>query len=240
MNRLALILFRNLFRLPGLYGKLCHYAKHTDKYPEDEKYDHIRTILKHALDTANVELTVTGLENVPLEGGCLLMGNHQGLFDVVALGGTTPRSLAIVYKKELNDVPLLKQIYACTKSFAMDREDVRQSLTVIQNVIAEVKQGRAYVIFPEGTRSKTGNQMRPFHAGTFRTAIKAKCPVVPLAFIDCYKVLDQKGSKPLKVQLHYLKPVMPAEYEGMKAAELAELVQSRIAECIKANTAEEA
>ncbi len=236
MNRLALILLKNIFRLPGLYSRLCHYAKHTDRYPEDEKYDHIRKILKHGLDAANVELTVTGLENVPMEGGCLLLGNHQGMFDVVALGATTPRSLAIVFKKELANMPLIKQIAACTNSFAMDREDVRQSLTVIQNVTEQVKQGRAYVIFPEGTRSKTGNAMKPFHAGTFRAAIKAKCPVVPLAFIDCYQVLDQKGSKPLKSQLHYLPPVLPQEYEGMKAAELAQLVQSRIEECIRTNT----
>lgn len=235
MNRFAMIFLKNIFRLPGVYAKLCHYAKHTDKYPEDEKYDHIRRMLKYALDSSNVELTVTGLENVPLEGGCLLMGNHQGMFDVIALGATTPRSLSIVYKKELHNVPILKQVYACTKSFAMDREDVRQSLTVIQNVIAEVKQGRAYVIFPEGTRSKTGNAMREFHAGTFRTAIKAKVPVVPLAFIDCYKVLDQKGSAPMKAQLHYLPPVMPEEFEGMKAAELAALVQQRIADAIAAN-----
>ena len=173
-----------------------------------------------------------------MTGGCLLVGNHQGLFDVVALGGTTPRSLAIVYKKELAKIPLIKEIALCTKSFSMDREDVRQSLTVIQNVTAELKQGRAYVIFPEGTRSKTGNQMREFHAGTFRAAVKAKCPVLPLAFIDCYKVFDQKGCKPVKAQLHYLPPVMPEEFEGMKPAELAQLVQSRIEAAIAVHTEE--
>ena len=156
--------------------------------------------------------------------------------DVVALAHTCPRPLAAVFKKELANVPLLKQIIACTKSFAMDREDVRQSLTVIQNVTEEVKKGRAYVIFPEGTRSKTGNQMRDFHAGSFRAAIKGKVNVLPVAFIDCYKVLDQKGSKPLTVQIHYLPPITPEEYAGMKAADLAALVQGRIEECITANT----
>ena len=232
MNRLALVLLKNVFHIPGLYGKLCHYAKHTDKYPEEEKYAHIQKVLGRVVTSGNVELKTFGLENIPKEGGFLLYGNHQGLFDVIALAYTCPRPIAAVLKKELKNLPLLKQIVACTKSFPMDREDVRQSLTVIQNVTEEVKKGRAYVIFPEGTRSKTGNSMREFHGGSFRAAIKGKVPVVPVAFIDCFKVLDQKGSQPLTVQIHYLPPILPEEYAGMKASELADLVQSRIAQCI--------
>ena len=235
MNRLALVLLKNIFRLPGLYGRLCHYAKNTEKYSEREKFDHISKILSHVISSGNVELKVTGLENIPTEGGLLLYGNHQGMFDVVALAHTFPRPLAAVLKKELKDLPLLKQIIACTKSFPMDREDVRQSLTVIQSVTEEVKKGRAYVIFPEGTRSKTGNQMKDFHGGSFRAAIKGKVNVLPVAFIDCYKVLDQKGSAPITVQVHYLKPISPEEYEGMKASELAELVRSRIQACMEQN-----
>lgn len=235
MNRLALVLLKNVFHIPGLYGKLCHYAKHTDKYPEEEKYAHIQKVLGRVVTSGNVELKTFGLENIPKEGGFLLYGNHQGLFDVIALAYTCPRPIAAVLKKELKKLPLLKQIVACTKSFPMDREDVRQSLTVIQNVTEEVKKGRAYVIFPEGTRSKTGNSMREFHGGSFRAAIKGKVPVVPVAFIDCFKVLDQKGSQPLTVQIHYLPPILPEEYAGMKAAELADLVQSRIAQCIDVN-----
>lgn len=235
MNRLALVLLKNVFHFPGLYGKLCHYAKHTDKYSEEEKYAHIQKVLGRVVTSGNVELKTFGLENIPKEGGFLLYGNHQGLFDVIALAYTCPRPIAAVLKKELKNLPLLKQIVACTKSFPMDREDVRQSLTVIQNVTEEVKKGRAYVIFPEGTRSKTGNTMREFHGGSFRAAIKGKVPVVPVAFIDCFKVLDQKGSQPLTVQIHYLPPILPEEYAGMKASELADLVQSRIAQCIDVN-----
>lgn len=235
MNRLALVVLKNIFRVPGLYSKLCHYAKHTDQYPEAEKYAHIQKILSYVISSGNVELRVTGQENIPDQGGLLIYGNHQGMFDVVALAQTCSRPLAAVLKKELANLPLLKQVIACTKSFPMDREDVRQSLTVIQNVTEEVKKGRAYVIFPEGTRSKTGNQMKEFHAGSFRAAIKGKVTVLPVAFIDCYKVLDQKGSGPLTVQIHYLKPILPEEYEGMKAADLAALVKARIAACLEAN-----
>lgn len=236
MNRLTLMILKNIFRLPGLYGKLRRYAKDPEKYPEQEKWAHIRHMLTLAVEAGNVELQVYGVENIPQTPGFMLYGNHQGLFDVMAIAASCPQPLGIVYKKELKDTPILKEILTCTRSFAMDREDVRQSLTVIKAVTEQVQKGRNYVIFPEGTRSKTGNEMGPFHGGSFRCAVKAKCTLVPMAFIDCFKVLDGKGTKPITAQLHYLKPIPYEEYQGMKAAELADLVKSRIQACIDENT----
>ena len=236
MNRIALMVLRNFWRVPGMYGKLCHYAKHTDAYPEQEKYDHIRRILQYAVASGNVNVQIFGEENLPKENGYLLCGNHQGLFDVVALVATHPGPMSCVFKKELANVPFLKQIVACTKSFAMDREDVRQSLEVIRAVTEELKQGRNYLIFPEGTRSRNGNQMGEFHAGSFHAAVKAKCPIVPVACIDSYKVLDQKGSKPVSVQMHFLSPLTYEEYKDMKTPEIAALIKGRIAEVIERHT----
>ena len=238
MNRLALMVLKNILAVPGLFAKLCSYANKVGTYPEQESWDHIAKIMNRAIKAGNVDLVVTGLENIPgpSEGGFMMYGNHQGLFDVVAISATCPTPLGAVLKKELKDVPLVKQIVSCTKSFPMDREDVRQSLEVIKAVTAEVQNGRSYIIFPEGTRSKNGNVMGEFHGGSFRCAVKAKCPIVPVVVVDCFKVLDQKGSKPVKVQLHYLKPIAYEEFAGMKAAEVAALVKARIQECLDANT----
>ena len=233
MNRIVTMVLKNLWIVPSAWIKLCRYAKHTDEYPEAEKYRHIQYILQHAIQGGNVEMTVTGQENIPAEGGFMFYANHQGMFDVLAIAATCDRPIGAVLKKELYDIPFLHQIVLCTKSFAMDREDVRQSLTVIQNVTEEVKKGRGYLIFPEGTRSKRGNEMLPFHGGSFRCATKSKCPIVPIALIDCFKVLDQKGSKPVSIQIHYFKPIAYEEYEGMKPAEVAQLVKSRIAQKIQ-------
>ena len=128
----------------------------------------------------------------------------------------------------LSDIPLLKQIKECTNSFPMDRENIRQSMQVIQAVTKEVKKGRNYLIFPEGTRSKKGNQMLDFHAGSFKCALKAQCPILPIALIDSYKVLDQKGSKKVTVQIHYLEPIYYEEYKELKTVELAAMVRDRI------------
>ena len=175
-------------------------------------------------------VTVEGRENLEKGHSYVFVANHQGMFDVLAIAATCDRPIGAVLKKELYNIPFLHQIALCTKSFAMDREDVRQSLTVIQNVTNQVKGGRAYLIFPEGTRSRKGNEMLEFHGGSFRCATKSGCPIVPIALVDCFKVLDQPGSKPVSVQVHYLKPITSEEYAGMKPAEVAVLVKARIQE----------
>ena len=239
MNRIVTMVLKNLPIVPGAWQKLCRYAKHPEKYSEEEMYRHIQYILKRAVRGGNIDLQVSGTENIPKEGGFMLYANHQGMFDVLAVAATCDIPVGAVLKKELYDIPFLHQVAICTKSFPMDREDVRQSLTVIQSVIREVKAGRNYLIFPEGTRSRNGNQMGQFHSGSFRCATKSKCPIVPVALVDSFKVLDQKGSKPVTVQIHYLKPICWEEYGNLKTTELAALVKEQIAQAIEAHTGTE-
>jgi len=235
MNRLVMVVLKNIAIVPAAWVKLCKYAKHTDEYSYEEKYKHIRYILKHVCKSGNIDLKVTGLENIPKEDGFLMCGNHQGIFDIVAIVDSFERPLAAVLKKELAEIPFLKQVIQCTKSYPMDREDVRQSMKVIQATAKELMDGRNMIIFPEGTRSKNGNQMGEFHAGSFKCATMAKATIVPFAFIDSFKVLDQDGCASLKVQLHYLEPIYYDEYKDLKTNEIATLVKSRIAEAIEKN-----
>lgn len=222
--------------VPAAYIKLCRYAKYPERYSELEKYKHIQYIFQTAVEAGNIDFRVFGQENIPTKNGFTIYSNHQGMFDILAIPATCDQPLAAILKKELKDIPFLKQVIACTKSFPMDREDVRQSMEVILAATKEVASGRNYLIFPEGTRSKNGNHMREFHAGSFKVAMKAKAPILPVALIDCYKVFDEKGCKPVSMQIHYL-PVIPyEEYKDMKTPELAQMVHDRIEACVKANS----
>ena len=238
MNRIVLVALKNFWKLPSAWFKLRHYAKHTDDYSFEEKYKHIRYIIKHVIPYGNIDLKVTGLSNIPKEDGFLLCGNHQGIFDIIAIVDTIERPLAAVLKKELDEIPFLHEIVQCTKSHPMDREDVRQSMKVIMEVSKEIEQGRNYLIFPEGTRSRKGNEMLDFHGGTFKCATKSKCPIVPFALIDSFKVLDEKGSKPVTVQIHYLEPIYYDEYKDLSTNEIAAMVRGRIEKVIKAKSGE--
>ena len=236
--RIALMVIRLILFVPYYFGGIWWHGVKKN-YNFQKAFAFVKHVAQRACAAGRVRLEAEGLENLPKEGGFLLAPNHQGLFDVVAIAGTCPTPLGIAYKKELANVPVLKQIFQCTKSFALDREDVRQSLTVIQAITKEVEEGRNYIIFPEGTRSKNGNVMGEFHGGSFRCAVKAKCPIIPIAFVDSFKVLDQKGSKRISAQIHYLKPIAYEEYQGMKAAEVAALVKARIQQAIDENLTEQ-
>lgn len=233
MNRILLMVLKNLQRIPKAYGKLCYYAKHTAEYPEETKYKHIQYIFQRAISSGNIDLQVHGTEHIPEKSGFMLYANHQGLFDILALVASCNKPIGAVLKKELYHLPLLKQMSDCTYSYPMDREDIRQSMTVIQSVTKEVQNGRNYLIFPEGTRSRNENELLEFHSGSFKCALKAQCPILPVALIDSYKVLDEKGSKPVTVQLHYLEPIAYEEYKGSNTTELATMVRSKIEAVVK-------
>ena len=123
---------------------------------------------------------------------------------------------------------MLKQVIAALKSISIDRDDIRQSMQVINQVAEEVKKGRNFLIFAEGTRSKMGNKLLAFKGGTFKSAVKAKCPIVPCALIDSFKPFDESSIKPVTVKLVYLPPIPYEEYSGMKTTEIAEMVKARI------------
>ena len=236
MTRIILMCLRNFWRVPGLWFKLCHYAKNTDKYSRQEVYGHVHKIMTYAVNSGNLDFQVYGKENLPAEDGYMLYGNHQGFFDAVALLAACDKPISAVFKKELSGIPFLDQVIACTGSYEMDREDVRQSMEVILQVAKDVvNEKKNVVIFPEGTRSKNGNKMGEFHAGSFKSAQKAKCTIVPFAFINSSRVLEDKGIKPMNVQLHFLKPIPYEDYKALKTNEIAALIKSQIQEVIDAN-----
>ena len=73
-----------------------------------------------------------------------------------------------------------------------------------------------------------GNKLLSFKGGTFKSAVKAKCPIVPCALIDSFKPFDEKSIAPVTVKLVYLPPIPYEEYSGMKTPEIADMVKQRI------------
>jgi len=233
MKRILLMVFRNLFFVPYGWFKLCWYASHAERYSEEQRYQLLKYVDNRAVKGGNLVIDGHGMENIPKENGFIFFPNHQGLFDVLAIIQVCPVPFSVVAKKELTNVPFLKQVFACMKAFMIDRDDVKQSMQVIINVIKEVKAGRNYLIFAEGTRSRKGNQLLDFKGGSFKSAVKAQCPIVPVALIDSYKSFDTNSIKKLTVQVHFLEPIPYEKYQGMKTTEIAAMVKQRIEETIK-------
>ena len=239
MKRILLMIFRNLFYVPITWIRLNWYVKHKEKYTEEQIYALLRDIVVHAVRGGNVEILASGMENIPSGDGFILYPNHQGLFDILTILDTCPRNFGIIGKIELKNTPLIKQVFALTDSYYIDRDDLRQSMDVIRNVTKDVKEGHSFVIFPEGTRSKQGNHLLEFKGGSFKAAQKAGCPIVPVAIVDSYKVMDTNSIRRVTVKVAYLPPLTAPEYQGMKTTEIAEEVRSRIEQKIAEMTANE-
>mgnify|MGYP004461271749 FL=1 len=233
MKRIILMFLKNFFYLPKMFIKLSRYAKNVDNYSYQELYDFIRNITHRAVNTGKVKVNVEGIENIPKDENFIFYPNHQGSFDVLAIVEVCPVPFSVVYKKELKDIPFLKNVFKCLHSKYIDREDIRQSLTVINEMAKEVSDGHNFLIFSEGTRSRNGNKLLEFKGGSFKAAYKAKCKVVPVALVDTYKVFDTGSIKKQAVTVKFLPPIDYETYKTLKTPELAELVHDNIEKAIE-------
>lgn len=233
MWRIVLMVTRLILRAPYYVFRIWRLGR-GENIDYAKSFAYIKKVTKIANRAGRVVIEAHGVENIPKEDGFIFFPNHQGLFDGLVFLESCPRPFAYVTKKEARNVILLKQVGDALGVVAIDREDIRQSMQVINQVAEEVKGGRNFLIFPEGTRSKMGNQLLDFKGGSFKSAQKAKCPIVPCALIDSFKPFDEKSIKKVTVKLIYLPPLYYEEYKDMKTVEIAAEVKRRIEEAIAA------
>ncbi len=228
MERILMMVRRNFFRLPYYFFSLVWMCRKKSTTSDEKKYEMMRTICYHANRSGNVTVVAEGMEHLPEQSGYILFPNHQGLFDVLTMLPSHERPLRVVMKKEAEENFFLHLFLRMLNGQAMDRDDVRQSMKIIQTMAKEVSSGANYLIFAEGTRSKNGNHMQEMKGGSFKSATKAKCPIVPVAIVDSYQAFDTHSTKPLTVYVSYLPPLYYEEYQGMKTVDIASMVKTRI------------
>lgn len=233
MIRIALIVIRVLWILPyWLFVKVRRY-KHTDQYSLEERYGFIYSVVGGVNKKGRVDVEGFGMDLLPEQSGYLLAPNHQGLEDPLAIFQTHERPVRAIVKKELLKAPIVKDVIKMLEFMPMDREDVRGSVRIIKEATNALENGQNVFVFPEGTRCRNKNNILEFKGGTFKIAVNAKAPIVPVAIIDSYKVFDVNSLKKITVQIHYLPPIYYEEYQGLQTNEIAAMVHDRIEECIK-------
>lgn len=230
--RIALMVIRLFWIVPYYFIKIW-WCGISSKISYEESFRFIKKATKKANHAGRVKIETHGVENIPKEDGFVFYPNHQGLFDVLVFLDSCPRPFSFVAKKEASNIILLKQVIKALGAYAMDRDDVRQSMQVIISMSKDVEKGKNFLIFAEGTRSKMGNQLLEFKGGSFKCAVKAKCPIVPCALIDSFKPFDENSIRPVTVKLIYMPPIYYEEYKDMKTVEIAEEVKRRIEDTIE-------
>lgn len=236
MKRIILMVLYNLVFVPYWWWQLCHMAKHAEEYSQEERWAVLQKITRHANKGGRVKIESYQTENIPDNESFIFYPNHQGLFDVLSMIESCPRFFSVVNKKEVTNIPLLKQVFLIMGAYAIDREDIRQSMTVINKVAEEVKAGKNFLIFAEGTRSHQGNRPQEFKGGSFKSAYKAKCPIVPVALMNAYIPFDKNTIEKVTVKVIYLEPIPYEAYKDKKTVEIAAEVKKRIEAAIAVYT----
>ena len=221
------------------YIAKAYYIKyHESDYTENARYDVARRCVRICMRVGRIKTLCYGQENLPEDGGYVMFPNHQGKFDLLGIIASHQSPCTMVMDYERSRLPIVNPFVELIKGQRLDKSDMKKQVRTILNIIQEVKQGRRYIVFPEGGYENNGNELQKFLPGAFQCATKSKAPIVPVAIIDSYKVFQINSLRKITTQVHFLPPILYEEYAGMSTAEIAELVKCRIRQAIQEKTIE--
>lgn len=217
---------------------LMIYEKHHRKNnPEKADMESLR-IVQWALRCVGIlsgmKVTVKGLENIPKDEAVLFTANHNGIFDIVALYPLMPRRTSFVSKDVIAKVPLLSTWMRRLHCLFLDRHNPRAGMQMILDSIDLIKSGISVLIFPEGTRSKTG-QLGEFKPGSVKMASKTGCAIIPVAITGTRECFEGRKFFRFRhpVTITFGTPVYPKELDKEQQKFLAAHIRSRIEEMLE-------
>ncbi len=160
---------------------------------------------------SGIRYRVEGRENVPVGRAAVFCANHQSNVDPPVLFDALHPRMHILYKAEIEAIPILARAFRYGGFIPVDRRNKEAALRSIEAGAESIRAGNSFLIFPEGTRSKTA-EMLPFKKGGFIMAIKAQAPIVPVA-VQGGRDAMQKGSaiiRPVTVRIRVGPPIETA------------------------------
>lgn len=185
---------------------------------------------KTTLKLAGAKVTMNGNEKIP-EGPVLMVANHQGNFDIMALLAYLEKPFGFISKIEVKSIPVVRSWMETMNCVFIDRKNKKQAFEAVSKGVEKLQEGSSLLIFPEGTRNM-GEGLKGFKSGGMRMATHANVPIVPIAIEGTYKVMEANNGKikPAQIHIEVCESIMPADYEGMHMNEVADLARKRIEE----------
>lgn len=187
-----------------------------------------------ALGSAGIRYRVTGREHIPTDRAAVFCSNHQSNVDPPVLFRALHPRLHVLYKSELSKLPVLGKVMQVGGFIPVPRENREEAFRAIERAAASIGAGNSFLIFPEGTRSRT-EELLPFKKGGFVMAISAQAPIVPVA-VTGGRASMRKGSwiiRPVEVHVRIGAPIETAGLSADDRDRLIGVVRERIAELLR-------
>ena len=229
MIRLLYVIIVNFFNIIYFVPKMAYYAKHPEKYSEEDCYVLAQEVIRRVKKASRVTTEYYGVENLPENGGYIMYSNHQGKYDAVGILSGHKRPCSVLMDAKRSKMFIAKQFIDLLRGQRIDRESTRQQIRTLHNIGNEVKDGRVCLIFPEGGyRKDQDNVTNEFKYGCFMCSIASKTPIVPVTIVDSYKPFGKNSLKKVTTKVIFLPPIQYEEYAEMKAKDISLIVKERI------------
>lgn len=188
-----------------------------------------RQWVRSILASCRIQVDSEGLEALDLEVPYVIMSNHQSVFDVAAIVASWPRSFRFVAKRELTWIPLFGWALVLGGHVIIDRSRHARAVASLERAAHRIREGTHVIIFPEGTRSRTG-ELGPFKSGGFHLALQAQVPLLPVSICGSREITPSHSLRVEsgRIRVRYGEPIPTAGLSSEDRTALKERVRRAI------------
>jgi len=203
---------------------LCMITKN-----ENMIYSPVRFFVRLGLALVRVRVEVTGLELLDPNQTYIFTPNHQSLIEVPLFVTYLGRNPAYLGKKEVFKYPVFGTGIRLIGVIPVDRSNSPAAVESAKAATENLRRGKSYVVYPEGTRSKDG-RLLPFKKGAFMMAIEAGVPVVPITISGATKIMPKAQVKvfPSTVHITIHEPISTAGYSKENVVQLMNRTREKV------------
>ncbi len=220
----------NMHRIIYYVTKAHIWLRRPWRHSMDERYRVAQEMVEKMNKSSGYKTIAYGTEKLPAEGGYVMYPNHQGKYDVLGIFTSHDKPCSFVMDEKKSHIILVNEFLMLVNGKRLMMDNLRQTLTVFKEMAKEItEEGRKFILFPEGGyKENNRNIVEQFKPGSFKLAQMSKCPIVPVALVDSYKVYNSPHKGPVTTYVYYLDPISYEEYKGMKTVEIAQMVENKI------------